>query len=143
MELLSVDFDKGGLSRTRAMVSASARRLGMTGERLGDLLGAVNECLVNAVEHGGGRGRLRMWERDGRLVCEVADRGPGIPAGVLEAAVLPGPSSLGGRGIWLTRRLSDETDYVTGPGGTVVRLAMDLLVPATGGKGRVRLAGSP
>ncbi|MGN9845891.1 ATP-binding protein [Nonomuraea sp. H19] len=78
------------------------------------------------MEHGGGRGRLRMWREDGRVVCEVADIGRGISPGVLEEAELPAPSAPGGRGIWLIRRLSDEVVFTTGSGGTAVRLALEL-----------------
>ncbi|MGW0807860.1 ATP-binding protein [Nonomuraea sp. NPDC002799] len=128
MEPLSVDFDEGRVGRTRHAVYARARLLGVSGERLGDLVAAVNECVVNAVEHGGGHGRLRMWPQDGKLVCEVADDGPGISAGVLDEAGLPATSEPGGRGIWLMRRLSDEVVFTTGPEGTVVRLSMTLPV---------------
>ncbi|WP_188196182.1 ATP-binding protein [Nonomuraea sp. SYSU D8015] len=126
MDLLSVEFGEGLLARTRGAVLACARGEGMAGERLADLLAAVNECVVNAVEHGGGRGRLRMWRQDGTLVCEVADTGGGIPPGVLEETGLPAPSAPGGRGIWLMRRLSDEVAFTTGPGGTTVRLTLRL-----------------
>ncbi|MCK2219454.1 ATP-binding protein [Actinomadura sp. ATCC 31491] len=139
MELLRVEFDEGCLVRTRRAVLACARVQGVAGERLGDFLAAVNECMINAVEHGGGRGRLRVWREDagpgegpvaGRLVCEVADDGGGIPGGVLEREALPAPSAAGGRGIWLMRRLSDEVVFVTGPAGTRVRLVLELFAPA-------------
>lgn len=126
MDLISVEFEGGCVARTRRAVLACARDQGVAGERLGDFLAAVNECVVNAVEHGGGRGRLRMWREDGRLVCEVTDAGQGIPAGVLEEKGLPGPSAPGGRGIWLTRRLSDEAAFTTGPRGTAVRVTLHL-----------------
>ncbi|TMR88429.1 ATP-binding protein [Nonomuraea basaltis] len=126
MDLLSVDFDEGCLVRTRRAVLACARDQGVAGERLGDFLAAVNECVVNAVEHGGGGGRLRMWRESRRLVCEVADTGTGISAGVLEEAGLPAPSEPGGRGIWLMRCLCDDVVFTTGPGGTAVRLALNL-----------------
>ncbi|MFG1613587.1 ATP-binding protein [Nonomuraea wenchangensis] len=140
MGLLKVDFDESCLVRTRHAVLACARAQGVTGERLGDFLSAVNECLVNAVEHGGGRGRLRLWREDGpeggRLVCEIADDGDGIPVEVLKRESLPAASAPGGRGIWLMRRLSDEVVFLTGPAGTTVRIALKL--PVQAGAARTR-----
>jgi anti-sigma regulatory factor (Ser/Thr protein kinase) len=135
MDLLSVEFEKDCLMRIRRAVLACGRGQGVPGERLADFLAAVNEGVVNAVEHGGGGGRLRMWRRDGTLVCEVADAGPGIPPEVLEQAALPAPSAPGGRGIWLMRRLSDAVDFTTGPGGTRVRLILGLAPARAGGDG--------
>ncbi|HEX4818393.1 MAG TPA: ATP-binding protein [Nonomuraea sp.] len=133
MDVLSVEFDEGCLVRIRRAVLACARRHGVSGERLGDYVAAVNECVANAVEHGGGRGRLRMWRQDGRLVCEVADAGPGIPAEALAPTRLPAPWATGGRGLWLMRRLSDEIAFTMGPGGTTVRMTLRLRSPARAG----------
>lgn len=126
LPLLSMGFDGARLQATRHAVSGRARRQGLAGERLEDFLAAVNEGVVNAVQHGGGQGRLRMWRVDGALLCEVRDTGPGIPDPVLDAESLPPCAAPGGRGIWLMRRLSDEVRFTTGPGGTVVRLSMRL-----------------
>jgi serine/threonine-protein kinase RsbW len=138
MDLLRLEFEEGCLVRTRRAVLACACDQGVPDERLEDFLAAVNECVANAVEHGGGRGRLRLWREDGRLVCEVADAGQGVPAEVLAETGLPGPSAAGGRGIWLMRRLSDEVAFTTGPGGTTVRLTLRL----TGGERGGRTAGA-
>ncbi|PRX43378.1 anti-sigma regulatory factor (Ser/Thr protein kinase) [Nonomuraea fuscirosea] len=126
LPLLSMGFDGARLQATRHAVSGRARGQGLAGERLEDFLAAVNEGVVNAVQHGGGRGRLRMWRADGALLCEVRDTGPGIPDVVLDTESLPPCAAPGGRGIWLMRRLSDEVRFSTGPGGTVVRLSMRL-----------------
>ena len=37
-----------------------------------------SELATNAVRHGGGSGRLRLWTDDQVLVCEVSDTGAGI-----------------------------------------------------------------
>ncbi|NJP88712.1 ATP-binding protein [Nonomuraea sp. FMUSA5-5] len=119
-------FDEHCLNRTRHVLRVAARHRGLRGERLDDFLIAINECVVNAVEHGGGQGWLALWRADGVLLCEVRDRGPGIPAPALADAPLPPPGAPGGRGIWLMRRLADEAVFTTGPAGTAVRLGMRL-----------------
>jgi anti-sigma regulatory factor (Ser/Thr protein kinase) len=39
---------------------------------------AIDEIVANAVVHGGGRGELRLAADNGRLRCEVRDRGGGF-----------------------------------------------------------------
>jgi anti-sigma regulatory factor (Ser/Thr protein kinase) len=134
--LLDVAFDESGLTAARAAVQRVAREQGLSEARLGDLVMAVNECLVNVVAHAGGRGRLRLGAEGAGLFCEVSDSGPGIPAGFLDESDLPAPSQLGGRGIWLIRRLTDGAAFATGPAGTTVLMVMRLPresgPPATG-----------
>jgi anti-sigma regulatory factor (Ser/Thr protein kinase) len=56
--------------------------MGEAGAR--DVVLAVNELASNAVRHGAGRGRLRMWGQDGAVCCQVQDAGrtpdPASPA---------------------------------------------------------------
>ncbi|MGI5271166.1 ATP-binding protein [Nonomuraea sp. CA-218870] len=123
-------FDERSLARTRHVLLSAARAHGLDGTRLDDFLLAADECVVNAVRHGGGEGRVVLWCADGVLICEVSDRGPGIPERVLAGTSLPPSVEPGGRGIWLMRRLADEVAFTTGPGGTVVRLGMRVSPPA-------------
>ncbi|NUW38996.1 ATP-binding protein [Nonomuraea rhodomycinica] len=122
--LLDTFFEKDTLSGTRADAQRLAEANGLESTRLLDFVMAVNECLVNVVAHAGGRGRLRLWHDGDRLLCEIRDFGPGIPASYLEEADLPAPSQVGGRGIWLIRRLTDGAAFATGPGGTTVHMVM-------------------
>lgn len=124
--LTSTRFDRDRLTATRQAVRAYAERYGLADDRLRDFLIAVGECTANVVEHGGGHGRLRLSRRGDRLVCEISDTGTGIPAAALARPHLPAPSRPRGRGIWLMRHLTDEADFVTGAGGTTVRLTMRL-----------------
>jgi signal transduction histidine kinase len=48
---------------------------------------AVHEVTGNAVQHGGGRGRARLWYADGALRCRVTDDGPGLTGGAGGAIV--------------------------------------------------------
>jgi len=112
-------FDRMGITTLRHAVRRIAAQAGLHGQRLDDFVLAVNEIVTNAVMHGGGAGRLRLW-RDGRDVCcEVSDRGPGLPAGG-HAGQLPHSSQPRGRGVWLAHRLCDSVETATGPTGTTV-----------------------
>jgi anti-sigma regulatory factor (Ser/Thr protein kinase) len=92
------------------------------GPRVDDLVLIAHELASNAVRHGGGSGRLRLWRDDYRVICRVSDGGRGI-ASVAEE--LPGPRSEGGRGLWIARRLA-AVRIDTGPGGTTVTAAVAL-----------------
>ena len=76
--LLATAFDQAQVTGLRHSVTSCAHGSGLSGQRLDDFVLAVNELITNAVRHGGGQGWLRLWERNGELVCEVADHGPGI-----------------------------------------------------------------
>jgi serine/threonine-protein kinase RsbW len=106
-------------ARLRAESCARAR---MTPEGAADFAVAVNEIVTNAKEHGGGRGRVRVWRQHDELVCEVADEG----AGVSDPAAGSGPppvSTHGGYGLWMARQLCRRVHGRTAAGaGTTVWL---------------------
>src|SRR3989442_14315536 len=74
-------FDGDSLYALRAAVAAHGLQAGLAEGRVGDLVLAVHELAANAVCHGAGRGRLRMWYAGGTLRCEVSDDGPPHAAG--------------------------------------------------------------
>jgi serine/threonine-protein kinase RsbW len=80
---------------------------------------AVNELLTNAVRHGGGRGRVRLWREPGAVVCEVGDDGPGLPLERFDHPARPAPDQPGGWGLWLAGRLTDSFETIKGDGTTV------------------------
>src|SRR5947207_15222701 len=77
--LIALEFRRPDIGRLRQRVAACATEAGLRGQRLQAFIMAVNEIITNAVLHGGGRGRLRLWRGERQLICEVSDRGPGIP----------------------------------------------------------------
>jgi anti-sigma regulatory factor (Ser/Thr protein kinase) len=113
-------FDSGTLYALRAAVQAHAIHAGLPESRTDDLVIAVHELAANAVRHGGGAGRLRMWGRDGALHCQVDDSGS--PASGGDAG--PGGNVadrwrfLPGHGLWLVRLVADQISVFSGPGGT-------------------------
>src|SRR3954465_4027901 len=77
--LLVEDFDGALITPVRHAVTNGAAHAGLTGQRLEDFVLAVNEIVTNAVRHAGGGGTLRMWLAESLLICEVVDKGAGIP----------------------------------------------------------------
>jgi len=123
-------FDGDSLYALRAAVAAHGARAGLAEDRVGDLILAVHELAANAVRHGAGRGRLRIWTADGTLCCEVAD--DGAPHGN-DAAAVPDPARWNiepGHGLWVVRQVADQTSLHGGPSGTVVAVSFTLGPPA-------------
>jgi anti-sigma regulatory factor (Ser/Thr protein kinase) len=108
------------LRNVRGMVADHGRSCGLQPIRVNDLVLAVDEIMINAVSHGGGRGTLRMWRAGERAVCEVRDEGR------LEDAMVgrlpPSHTSRGGRGLWLVNQLCDLVQIRSTATGTVVRV---------------------
>lgn len=71
----AMSFDAEILSSVRPWLAGHARALGVSCDRVDDLVLAVSEISVNSVRHGGGRGVVRIWPGDDAVVCEVADAG--------------------------------------------------------------------
>jgi anti-sigma regulatory factor (Ser/Thr protein kinase) len=113
-----LDFDLADLHRVRRTVATTAVAAGLSGARADELALAVNEIASNAVAHGRPPASLRIWHGDGELICEVSDAGDGIKD-ALAGQFTPPPDGIGGRGIWLTRLLSDAVEIRNGVGCTV------------------------
>jgi anti-sigma regulatory factor (Ser/Thr protein kinase) len=139
--VLDQAFDSGTLYALRAAVQAHATEAGLPENRTDDLVIAVHELAANAVRHGAGGGRLRMWERDGALHCQVEDSGS--PASGEDTG--PGGNTadrwpfLPGHGLWLARLVADQISVLSGAGGTratvVFSSAKDPSVSAQAGLG--------
>jgi anti-sigma regulatory factor (Ser/Thr protein kinase) len=85
----------------------------------------AHELASNAVRHGGGSGRLRLWVAQGVLRCEVRDGGPGLTDPAQAGRSLPAPSLPGGRGLWIIRHLSD-LQIITSSAGTTMTASLVL-----------------
>lgn len=118
--ILEQPFDSGTLHALRAAVQAHTCQAGMPEDRAGDVVLAVHELAANAVMHGAGSGRLRMWQLAGALSCEVLDGGAPEPdgrAGPADSAADPWPA-LDGHGLWLVRQVADRLELRSSPRGT-------------------------
>lgn len=122
-------FDGDSLYALRAAVAAHGSRAGLSDDRTRDLVLAVHELAANAVRHGAGQGRLRMWATREGVRCEIADDGAdGTGEELAEAAawhVEPG------HGLWLVRRIADGASVRSDPSGTVAAVNFRLGTPGS------------
>jgi anti-sigma regulatory factor (Ser/Thr protein kinase) len=108
------------LAAMRRQVQAWAIAYELTGEQAERLLLAVNEVAANAVQHGAGHGRIRLWADKASIVCDVLDLGqldhpyPGY--------LPPDPAAGRGHGLWVVRQLCDVLQIRAGEQGTQFRL---------------------
>src|SRR6266699_4511896 len=128
--VLDQAFDGDSLYPLRAAVAAHGSQAGLSEGRTRDLVLAVHELAANAVRHGAGRGRLRLWATPDGVRCEVsdhgADGGDGPGAEAADAAlwhVEPG------HGLWLVRRIADGASVQSDPSGTVAAVSFRLGAP--------------
>ena len=56
-------------------MAAHGSQAGLSDGRTRDLVLAVHELAANAVRHGAGQGRLRLWATPDGVRCEVTDDG--------------------------------------------------------------------
>ncbi len=115
--VLDLAFDSGTLGVLRAGVKAHACAAGLPEDRAEDVVLAVHELAANAVRHGAGVGRLRIWKLAGSLRCQVED---GEPAAGHQ---LP---TRAGHGLWLVRQVADRVRVRSGVRGTRATIAFDL-----------------
>jgi anti-anti-sigma factor len=144
---LEQPFDGDSLYALRAAVAAHGSQAGLSDGRTRDLVLVVHELAANAVRHGAGHGRLRMWTTPDEVRCEVTDSATGSPAadGPLPEGPAPeGPAAAGstagtvaadaaalwqvepGHGLWLVRRVADQASVRSGPSGTVAGVSFRL-----------------
>ncbi len=115
------EFETGSLEALRTLVAREARAAGLAPTRVEYLVLAVNELATNSLRHGGGEGMLRIWSDDETLYCEIRDGGRIDDP--LAGRARPGPTSEGGRGLWLVNQLCDLVQVRSSP-GNVVRVHM-------------------
>jgi anti-sigma regulatory factor (Ser/Thr protein kinase) len=141
--VLDLAFDSGTLDVLRAGVKAHACQAGLPEDRAEDVVLAVHELAANAVSHGAGAGRLRIWKLAGALHCQVEDGEP-LASGqsadppehtgneAADAADASGPTSehplpsRPGHGLWLVRQVADGMRILSGARGTRATVAFDL-----------------
>lgn len=115
-----LSFAGPDLTPLRRLVAGRAADAGLGAARAGDLTLAATEVATNSVRHGGGGGRLRMWQQPDAFVMEVTDGGH-IDDPLVGRRV-PLPLASGGRGVYLVNQLCDLVQIRSSPEGTTVRI---------------------
>jgi len=134
------------LALVRVLVSASAAAIPLfPDDRLDDLRLAVSEACTNAIEaqvrarrdghEGDDHILIRCHLADDQVAIEVRDHGTGFdPDALVEHPPVTDPSRLDherGLGIPLIRILSNEVEFRPLPDGTLVRMVLHALPPAS------------
>ncbi|MBO0820818.1 MAG: ATP-binding protein [Nocardiopsaceae bacterium] len=126
---LEQDFDAGSLYALRSAVAAHAAAGGADQDQVYDIVTAAHELAANAVRHGAGHGRLRLWAADQVLTCQVTDPGPAGGAGIPEAGRDRPWTAEHGHGLWVIEQIADRLDIDRGPAGTTVTAVFTLRPP--------------
>jgi anti-sigma regulatory factor (Ser/Thr protein kinase) len=138
--VLDQRFDATSLSELRALAHACVAKAGMSADRATDIVIALHELAANAVRHGAGWGRLRIWDHVSALYCRVDDDGPAAAVGA--ASKDRGTSATGarrqnvadrwpcepGHGLWLVRQVADRMTLRSDARGT--RAVITFRLPA-------------
>jgi anti-sigma regulatory factor (Ser/Thr protein kinase) len=123
-DVLELRFTRDDLARIRAVVGERARAAGLAGPRASDLVLAVNELVTNSVRHANGGGRVRVWQENHAVVCDVQDEGR--IRDPLAGRVRPVDDRPGGRGLWMVNHLCDFVQLRRVPAGSLVRVRMNV-----------------
>ena len=121
--ILDLGFDPGTLQTAREQVRACVSHAGFPDDQADDVVLAVHELAANAVCHGPGGGRVRVWNLAGALYCQVDD-GNSPASGQPDGS--PGPAAANslpcepGHGLWVVQQLADQMQSLSGPDGTCV-----------------------
>ncbi len=128
---LSQDFDTGSLYALRAAVAAHAAAAGLGPQGVYNVVAAAHELAANAVVHGPGYGRLRLWGADGFLYCQVSDDGSAEPGASRDPAEAGMPWKVEhGHGLWVVGQVADTLDVDRGRAGTTVTAGFTVTSPS-------------
>jgi anti-sigma regulatory factor (Ser/Thr protein kinase) len=113
-------FGAEDLASVRRFVSGNAVSAGLGAVGAGELVTAVNEVATNSIRHGGGNGKIRIWQEASAVVCEIRDSGRFDKP--LADRQRPSRNVAAPRGLWVANQLCDLVQIRTLADGTVVRL---------------------
>jgi anti-sigma regulatory factor (Ser/Thr protein kinase) len=110
----------------RAFLARLLDGWGIADEVIDDASLLASELMSNAVKHGGGVVDLQIEAEDGLLHVGVHDNSDGAPT-ITEA----GPSSPGGRGMWIVQSVAHDWGTDPDASGKTVWFELNLHEPAS------------
>jgi anti-sigma regulatory factor (Ser/Thr protein kinase) len=112
------------LAGARKCVDRYGRLLGMSADRVADLMLVATELATNSLDHAGGACRLSFWYQSGHVVCEARDTGqwPDPLAGRRP----PAAAGAGPYGLFVVNAIADLLRTYTTPDGTTIHAHLRL-----------------
>lgn len=96
-----------GIAVARQAVTDAAAHDGVDPQRIEDLRMVVTELAANALRHGSGERRVRLWLSPDGFTGEVTDEGKGVQD-LLAGYQAPPAGTIGGRGLWISHQLCNR-----------------------------------
>ncbi|AQZ61943.1 Putative anti-sigma factor kinase [[Actinomadura] parvosata subsp. kistnae] len=129
------------LGYIRDLVELHGRHHGLSGERLEDLVVAVNEAVTNVLDHGGRAGVVTARVHEHGITVEISDVGGRLTPEHLKAAHVD-PTGSRGFGLWIIQHLCDQVTLEQTDLGSVLGLHFHS-TPAPTDRQRRRAAREP
>jgi serine/threonine-protein kinase RsbW len=126
-----LDFEQVAVDAAASL----ARLMGFSDDRIEDLMTAVEEACINAIEHGNQENSnvnvlVELIADDSKLQVDVHDQGKGIPRNIQKPdidAKIARKQSPRGWGLFLIQSLMDEVEFDWNPEtGGVTRMVIHL-----------------
>jgi serine/threonine-protein kinase RsbW len=121
---LAVDANLDNLQKVRQYIEQASNRLGVSPEVLGDLLLVVDEAVTNVIIHGYGDSegvvKLHMEAEGDSVIISIRDQAKDFDASMVNAPKLDTALKdrpFGVMGIFLIRKMTDEVEFLSLPGG--------------------------
>jgi anti-sigma regulatory factor (Ser/Thr protein kinase) len=112
------------LAGARKCCNRYGRLLGMSADRVADLMLVATELATNSLDHAGGGCRLSFWYEAGHVVCEARDMGRW--ADPLAGRRPPAAHGIGPYGLFVVNTIADLLRTHTTPAGTTVQVYLRL-----------------
>lgn len=115
---------EGDLGRLRRALAADPLLEDLEPARRADLVFAVNEAASNAVRHGDGLARARVWREANEVIGEISTAT--TIDDPLAGRRTPAPGDDGGRGLWLINQMCDLVEVRSHEQGASVRMHVEV-----------------